>query len=41
LDLRLYNDSRLLLKKLALLFVQSWHRLMAALIPTDQQPRAA
>jgi len=35
------HKIRLLLKKLALLFVQIWHRLMAALIPTDQQPLAA
>jgi len=35
------HNIRLLLKKLALLFIQIWHRLMAALLPTDQQPLAA
>jgi IS5 family transposase len=35
------HNIRLLLKKLALLFVQILHRLMAALLPTDQQPLAA
>jgi IS5 family transposase len=35
------HNIRLLFKKLAHLFVQIWHRLMAVLIPTDQQPLAA